>query len=369
MVLGLGLMLFGNVFGQEENKMEGYLIQGTIAGDYTGKVYLAHENGIHGNQTNIDSCEVVDGKYTFKGPKVGVVTMHFIKSKDGQLTPLFLENGTIKISGRADNFLWATVRGTLNNDIRHFYNVRERYCKDSMLISTVIDWERFGQQDDETASKEFRRRTNLMNSRKLEIQHYFVSRFNDQPFAPFIIMFEMSADVSTDELKRLRAKLDPVLADHPYTKALEEYIQQQDFKVGSTAFQFKLPGIDGQQVALKEYSGKYVLLDFWASWCGPCRREMPNVVKLYKACKGKNFEIIGISLDTKEKDWKKAVKEMNMSWPQASDLEGWNCRVVKKYNVQGVPHTVLIDPQGKVIAIDLRGEELVKKVKELIKKK
>lgn len=367
-VLSLGLLMTGITYGQLEEKIDGYLIQGQISGDYTGKVYLTKEDGIHGKQTDLDSAEVVDGKYTFKGPDVDVVTMHFIRSKDGQLTPFFLENGRIRIAGKAENFLWAKVKGTTNNDIFNLWRTMEQYVKDSLSATIDIDWHKYG-YDPKKEETEFYRRTDLINSRRLGIQRYLATRFNDEPFAPFIIMFEMSADVSTDEMKELRAQLSPVLTNHPYTKALDEFIESQGFKVGVDAYQFKLRGIDGNQIALKEYAGKYVFLDFWASWCGPCRREVPNVVKMYKALKGKNFEIISISLDTDEADWKKAVKDMNMSWPQACDLSGWNSKVVRRYNIKAIPRTVLINPEGKVIAIDLRGEDLTQKVKELIKKK
>ena len=114
-------------------------------------------------------------------------------------------------------------------------------------------------------------------------------------------------------------------------------------------------------------SDKPVLLDFWAPWCGPCRREMPNVVKLYKECKGKNFEIIGISLDQKPEPWKKAVKELKMTWPQACDFQVWYGPVARKYNLSAVPYTVLINPEGKVEALDLRGEELINTIKNLVK--
>lgn len=367
--LGLSLLLSGMVFGQEEEKIEGYLIEGQLSGQYTGKVYLTKEDGIHGRQTNIDSCEVIDGKYTFKGPKIDVVTMYFVKSKDGQLTPVFLENGRIRISGRADNFLWADVRGTLNNDIFSFHRLMDRYVIDSMVMSSNLENKRFGRGDYETENRKFKERSVLVGNKKLQAQRYLVDRFNDQPYAPFIILFEMVADVSTDELKALRAKLDPVLNDHPYTKALEEFIEHQTFQVGSTAYQFELKSIDGDAIKLHNYNGKYVFLDFWASWCGPCRREIPNVAKMYKALKGKDFEVIGISIDNKEDAWKNAVKEMKMTWPQACDLEAWNSIVARKYAVQSIPRTVLIDPEGKVIGIDLRGEDLTAKVKELIKKK
>ena len=111
-----------------------------------------------------------------------------------------------------------------------------------------------------------------------------------------------------------------------------------------------------------------MLVDFWASWCGPCMREMPNVVKLYKECKGKNFEIVGISLDQKRDAWLNAVEKNKMKWIQVSDLKSWETLPVKLCNISAVPYTVLVDPEGKVIALDLRGEELIKKVKEVLKK-
>lgn len=111
-----------------------------------------------------------------------------------------------------------------------------------------------------------------------------------------------------------------------------------------------------------------MLVDFWASWCGPCMREMPNVVKLYKECKGKNFEIVGVSLDQKRDAWLNAVEKNKMKWIQVSDLKSWATAPVKLCNVSAVPYTVLVDPDGKVIALDLRGEELIKKIKEVLKK-
>ena len=132
---------------------------------------------------------------------------------------------------------------------------------------------------------------------------------------------------------------------------------------------FELPDKDGKSFKLSSLRGKYVLVDFWASWCGPCMREMPNVVKLYKECKGKNFEIVGVSLDQKRDAWLNAVEKNKMKWIQVSDLTSWATLPVKLCNVSAVPYTVLIDPQGKVIALNLRGEELINKVKEVLNKK
>ena len=150
---------------------------------------------------------------------------------------------------------------------------------------------------------------------------------------------------------------------------MEKYEAAKQKQLTGKAPDFTLPDLKGENVKLSDYKGKYLLIDFWASWCGPCMREMPNVVKLYKECKGKNFEIVGVSLDQKRDAWLNAVEKNKMKWIQVSDLKSWATLPVKLCNVSAVPYTVLIDPQGKVIALDLRGEELINKVKEVLNKK
>ena len=196
-----------------------------------------------------------------------------------------------------------------------------------------------------------------------------VNLYPDQAFAPFVIYWSMRYRLPLEELKALRAKIDPSLNEHPYTKQLDEYIRLAAFSEGSDMPDFTLPDQNGKKIKLSDFRGKYVLIDFWASWCGPCMREMPNIVKLYKECKGKNFEILGVSLDSKKEAWLGAIKKNNMKWPQVSDLEMWSTAPVKLCNVTAIPYTVLIDPQGKVVALDLRGEKLIQKVKEVLGKK
>lgn len=126
----------------------------------------------------------------------------------------------------------------------------------------------------------------------------------------------------------------------------------------------------GKTVKLSDYVGKgnYVLVDFWASWCGPCRQEMPNVVKAYKKFKGsKNFEIVGISFDQDKASWVAAVKQLGMEWPQMSDLKGWHSEGASVYGINSIPANILLDPQGKIIDIDLRGEALQNKLSEIFK--
>ena len=116
--------------------------------------------------------------------------------------------------------------------------------------------------------------------------------------------------------------------------------------------------LNGKDISISSFRGKYLLIDFWASWCGPCRMENPNVVKAYNEFKAKNFTILGVSLDKDKDSWKKAIAQDHLNWPQMSDLKYWNSQAVETFGFQGIPFNVLVDPSGKVIAQELRGEEL-----------
>ena len=324
--LNLCLLLSGFLAGQSENKetqpVKGYEINGFITGKYTGKVYLVKEDGMHGPQTKVDSCE--EGRFRFKGdtvPEYSVI--YFIQSHDGQLAPVFLEAGQMNMTMRADYFLGSVTKGTINNNLWSLHQLQTRYWIDSMLLASNTHYMRYGRGSFAVEDSLFKYRTWEQNTKKLNMEKYMARFYNDQAFAPFIMLFEMTNELSLDELKELRGQLNEKLNNHPYTKELDEIIANKEFKVG--------------------------------------------VVKLYKECKGKNFEIIGISLDQKPEPWKKAVKDLKMTWPQACDFQVWYGPVARKYNLSAVPYTVLINPEGRIEALNLRGEELINTIKTLLK--
>lgn len=144
--------------------------------------------------------------------------------------------------------------------------------------------------------------------------------------------------------------------------------QKAVIEVGMIAPNFTEKNLKGKDISLKSFKGKYVLIDFWASWCGPCRRENPAVVAAYNAFKDKNFTILGVSLDKDRAAWEKAVKDDGLVWEQVSDLKGWNAAPAALYGVRSIPSNFLVDPQGRIIAMNLRGEALAQKLSEVLGK-
>lgn len=177
----------------------------------------------------------------------------------------------------------------------------------------------------------------------------------------------LDADENIDFVSKLA---DNMVKEYPNSEIALQY-QKEINSVRKTAIGQPAPDIEletptGNKISLSSLKGKYVLIDFWASWCGPCRKENPNVVKLYKKYKGKDFEILGVSLDKNKEAWEAAIAKDGLDWLHISDLKMWQSSVVPLYNVTGIPLTVLVDKKGVIIAKNLRGEELGDKLKELL---
>jgi len=180
--------------------------------------------------------------------------------------------------------------------------------------------------------------------------------------------FRQKTQLTNEEKKQFIAKLETHVQESHFGQKMLELINVDEVTaIGKAAPDFTLPSISGKKLSLQSYKGKYVLIDFWASWCQPCRVENPNIVAAYKKFKNNNFTILGVSLDENKKQWQAAIQKDNLAWTHVSDLSGWNSSVVSLYNIKSIPSNVLVDPKGNIIAKDLRGVELENKLSNLLK--
>jgi peroxiredoxin len=164
---------------------------------------------------------------------------------------------------------------------------------------------------------------------------------------------------------------EEIKSKFPKNGAVQSFVTKMEglkpVSIGQVAPGFQLPDQTGKEFKLSDFKGKYILLDFWASWCAPCREENPNIVKQFERFKNKNFTVLGISLDDDRAAWLKAIKDDQLNWPHLSELKRWDGKVTLQYKVEGIPASFILDPEGKIIAKNLRGVELEQFLEKTLK--
>jgi len=304
-----------------------YVINGEVKGITEGEIYLkSFRNKMF---FDVDTAEIKNGKFTFTG-KVDQPLLYGIATEDMRYPEqFFLENVTMTmiLDPEKDDLI---IGNSPTNDI-------------FLGNATSVHTEGFSVDS-------------------------LVSKYPDSPAAAFYLYRYFTYQLSLDELKTVRAKLSPSLTGSPYVTDLDDIIKQlEKVEIGQVAPEFSLPDTAGVTVSLSDFRGKYVLLDFWAAWCPPCRRENPNVVETFQQFKDKNFTIIGISLDYNRNSWLKAIADDELTWSHLSDLKYWDSEVAALYGVRGIPANVLLDPDGVILAKNITGEDLPNTLREVIK--
>jgi len=348
------------------NTQQGYVINGTIEGASDGDtIYIVNLNS---NQfLPSDTAIIKGGKFTFRGvQEKPIATYIAYKINDPaarNYTSLFLENGQLTVFlGEEDSW----VKGTPINDALEAHKVALQKVMDQL---EAID----AQLKDENLSDAQREQLNQQES-ALESQYYqlFENTIAQNITNPLGVdlLKNYYYQMDGEQLAATVAQIPAELAEGDETI---DRIKQVAVKLSATApgkpfadFAMKTP--EGKDIKLSDYAGKgkVVLVDFWASWCGPCRVEMPNVKEAYAKYKDKGFEIVGVSLDRTEEAWKQGIEELGITWPQMSDVMYWQCEGAQLYGVQAIPATVLIDKDGTILKRNLRGSELAAELEKIL---
>jgi thiol-disulfide isomerase/thioredoxin len=315
----------------------------------------------------LDSAIVKNQKFELQG-KTDSSYLAVLTDKMRSSAIIIVESGNIDVNIDTEAADKSIAKGTELNDLYLTY-LKETETVHSKL-SELNQYYRSQQYTTELADEYAREQKILVD----ELSVHSAKFLDENPgtiLTAFILANAISQGVTAEIAQNAYNKLE----DQVKNTAIGKYLQQEvermgisEIAVGEPFRDLQLKTPDDKDISISDYAGKgkYVLLDFWASWCGPCRSENPNVVALYNEYKDKGFEIVGLSFDQDKESWIKGIKDDGITWPQMSDIKGWSSIAALKYKVQGIPYTVLLDKEGKVIEVNLRGEALKDKLKTLI---
>ena len=362
-LLNLTAFALIGLFVQPIFAQKGYILTGKVQGIHEPFIYLRTARAA---STHVDSAEVKDGVFEFKGlvnePQLAAVT-----DQAGQKGFLFyLENSSIRLEGSFNEPQKIKITGSKTQDEKEAFEQINAGIKEKQMAL---------QQQYQAAAASF-------DSSKIRIINNEFDSLNNESLllAKSFVKDHPTSVVSLALLSQYRYVLAYPALDSAY-KGLAETVKNTEagkkFKEdlallekkqnGQPAMDFTQNDVNGNPISLSDFKGKYVLLDFWASWCGPCRAENPNVLRVYNQYKDKNFTVLGVSLDKNKEEWLAAIKKDGLPWTQVSDLQYWNNAAVVKYGIQGIPANFLIDPNGIIIGQNLRGKALEEKLAEVLK--
>ncbi len=346
--------------GQQEEKT--YQIKGTIEGMEDQMVF--HQKMGDEDVITVDSTKSEDGTFLFEG-EINLPEQHYITfdNLDAEIA-LFNEPAEISVSGESDSLQKLEVEGSESQKLYEKYQTRINQLQQQQRdiysqyqeAKSVNDGEKMKMHENQYLS---------LDSIKNDYTEEFIKDNSGSAVSAYIAL-RSAYTYDLPRLKEMVQGFDPAIDKSYYVKQLKGRIEKlEKTSVGQVAPDFTMENPEGEPVSLSDFRGQYVLLDFWAAWCGPCRAENPNIVEAFQEYKDEGFTVFGVSLDNNREDWLKAIEKDNLTWPQVSDLQGWDNEVSNQYGVMSIPQSYLLDEEGVIVAKNLRGEELHQKLDEI----
>lgn len=345
-------------------KPEGFVIKGQIKGKESGDIKLMKY--ADGKWITEDSAKIEKGRFELKGktelPELRLISM----GPQAIVAQFFAENGSITVNAYADSLNKTEVKGSKSNDefsilTKELMNISKETQGLQQKYSEAM------QSGNEEGMKKAQIDYEAMMGNQKVYAKNFIREHPKSSVSPLVALMQFAQQMTAHDIDTLVAFLDPSVRASVYVVELKKIAEKMRITdVGTLAPDFTLNTPEGTPFTLSSLRGKIVMIDFWASWCKPCRQENPNVVALYNKYKDKGFDILGVSLDREKESWLKAIADDQLTWHHVSDLKFWQNEAAVQYGIQSIPCTLLLDKEGKIIAKNLRGEELVKKLSELL---
>jgi len=342
-----------------------FVVNGKIDGSDSVTFYLQKREA--GKTITIDSAVSRKGSFTIKGGAVDYPQLiQLVAGNTRKRTSFYLENSDITITGSLDSLFKAVIKGSKTQDeYKSFIDsnkpLSEKYSR------TYIEYQAASQAGNSVRIAQLEKQADSIQKEMTDLQKNFVKN-NPASYVSPSILSSLSYEMEAAEIETMINGLDTAITRLPQIMTLKERVTvMKAVAVGQKAPDFTMNDVDGKPVALSSKIGsRLLLIDFWAAWCGPCRQENPNVVKVYTEFHKKGFDVFGVSLDQKKEDWVKAIADDKLAWTHVSDLQYWGNAAAKMYAVNAIPANFLLDETGTIIGRNLRGEALYNKVNDVL---